>query len=93
VDAVYCVEVFWSPLTLLPALKDFRRVSRFFQFTSYGEYRRAKERSENDRTGMAEKCQKLYFGLASKLGKYSLFVLPNMASTFRRRDTEARTFN
>ncbi len=78
---------FWSPMTLLPALKDFNRVSRFLQFTTYAEYRRAKADSAEQRTGLAEQCRESYFGLAAKLGRYSLFVMPNMASTFRRRAT------
>lgn len=77
---------FWSPLSLLPALKDFNRVSRFLQFATYAEYRRAKADSTEQRTGLAEQCRESYFGLAAKLGRYSLFVMPNMASTFRRRD-------
>lgn len=78
---------FWSPLTLLPALKDFQRVSRFLHFTTYAQYRKAKADAAEQRTGLAEQCRERYFGLAAKLGRYSLFVMPNMASTFRRRDT------
>jgi len=75
---------FWSPYTLLLALKDFNRVSRFLQFATYAEYCQAKANAAEQRTGLAEQLREGYFGLAAKLGRYSLFVLPNMASTFRR---------
>jgi 2-polyprenyl-3-methyl-5-hydroxy-6-metoxy-1,4-benzoquinol methylase len=80
-------NMFWSPLTLMAPLKDFERVSRFFQFKSYSEFKKANDQVyRNARPGLVPVLKYVYFGLVSKFGKGSIYFLPNLASTFRRRD-------
>lgn len=73
---------FWSPFSLLGALPQFDRTSRFFQFDSYSAYCAAKRLSD-PRFGshIAQRC---YLRAVSMLGRHAIFFLPNLASTFRR---------
>jgi len=75
---------FWSPYRLLDSVAGFDRVSRFMQFGSYGDYRELRARKAD--TGLGKRCLGMYLALASGLGRHSLYVLPNLASTFRRRE-------
>jgi SAM-dependent methyltransferase len=77
-------NLFWSPSRLLGSTAGFERVSRFMQFASYVDYR-ASRAVRRQRRGFGGLCSSLYHGLASRLGSYSLYALPNLASTFRRR--------
>jgi SAM-dependent methyltransferase len=77
-------NLFWSPSRLLASTAGFERVSRFMQFANYVDYR-ASRAVRGQRRGFGGFCQDLYLGLASRLGGYSLYALPNLASTFRRR--------
>jgi hypothetical protein len=77
-------NLFWSPSRLLASTGGFERVSRFMQFAHYDDYR-ASRRVRGPRRGFGGHCLDLYLGLASRLGSYSLYALPNLASTFRRR--------
>ena len=78
-------NMFWSPFIFLSALDDFERVSRFLQFKNYGEYRQVKICSNSESKKLSGRCREYFFFLASKLGKHSIFFVPNLASTFRRR--------
>jgi 2-polyprenyl-3-methyl-5-hydroxy-6-metoxy-1,4-benzoquinol methylase len=77
-------NLFWTPGRLLGSAGGFQRVSRFMQFASYADYRDAQSASGKPLT-LARRCLNAYFALASLLGKRSVYVLPNLASTFRRR--------
>jgi SAM-dependent methyltransferase len=77
-------NLFWSPRRLLRALPDFARVSRFMQFGSFEEYRRARQNLER-RGGLAASCLAVYFAAVARFGGGSLSLLPNLAATFRRR--------
>jgi SAM-dependent methyltransferase len=76
-------NVFWAPSRLLGSVKGFHRVSHFMQFASYAEYRRTRQ-VRGPRAGLGRRCLDAYMGLAARLGPYSLYALPNLASTFRR---------
>jgi ubiquinone/menaquinone biosynthesis C-methylase UbiE len=79
---------FWSPRKLLSALADFERESTFLQFKDYRDYVNA-ERGQNharDFTvrGVLRSMLRKYYRVTSCTGKASLYLLPNLASTFRR---------
>jgi ubiquinone/menaquinone biosynthesis C-methylase UbiE len=76
-------NLFWSPSSLFGSVVGFRRVSRFMQFASYTDYRELRQACGRRRT-LARRWMDGYFALASRLGKHSVYVLPNLASTFRR---------
>jgi ubiquinone/menaquinone biosynthesis C-methylase UbiE len=76
-------NLFWSPRRLFGSVIGFRRVSRFMQFAGYAEYRELRHVGGR-RLTLARHCMGAYFALASLLGKRSVYVLPNLASTFRR---------
>jgi SAM-dependent methyltransferase len=78
-------NIFWSPFAILLALNEFERVSRFLQFKNYEEYWRATKLPANMPIKLITRCKENYFFIASKFGRYSIFFLPNLASTFRRR--------
>ena len=73
---------FWSPSRLLGSVAGFRRVSRFLQFDSYAAYREAY--ADTQQRSLARRCLQAYFALASRLGMRAVYVMPNLASTFRR---------
>lgn len=74
---------FWSPRMLFRSMDGFRRVSRFMQFPSYADYRELRLAGAARRS-LGRRCLDAYFALASLLGRRSVYVLPNLASTFRR---------
>jgi ubiquinone/menaquinone biosynthesis C-methylase UbiE len=76
-------NLFWSPRKLFGSVTGFRRVSGFMQFASYAEYRDHRLADGRHLT-LARRCMRVYFALASLLGRRSVYVLPNLASTFRR---------
>jgi ubiquinone/menaquinone biosynthesis C-methylase UbiE len=76
-------NVFWSPRRLFGSVAGFRRVSRFMQFASYAEYR-DRAPAGRKRSTLARRGLDAYFALTSLLGRRSAWVLPNLASTFRR---------
>jgi len=74
-------NLFWTPGRLLDSVGGFERVSRFMQFGSYADYLELRARRGG---GLAQRCLGAYLALAARLGLRSLYVLPNLASTFRR---------
>ena len=91
-------NLFWSPSRLLSALGDFDRTSGFLQFATYSDFVSAEHLLEPDPTEGGAKlrwAKNAYYRLASFAGKNSIYILPNLASTFRRRmqpDHGARAF-
>lgn len=75
---------FWSPLTFLRAATGFERQSRFLQFADYEQYQAA-QKSQPASSSLFDKLQGLYFAAAARTGRLSIFLLPNLASTFRRK--------
>lgn len=79
-------NLFWSPISFLSAFDDFERISRFLQFRDYREYLESSRLLKNSSyVSRSARSKETYFRYASKLGKYSIFFIPNLASTFRRR--------
>lgn len=78
-------NLFWTPSRLLDSVAGFRRVSRFMQFNSYADYRTMRQ-AAGRRGGMGSRCLDAYFAMAFRLGSHAVYVLPNLASTFRRAD-------
>ncbi len=80
---------FWSPRKLLAALADFERESTFLQFRDYRDYVEAERRQTQarDRTirGVLRSMLRKYYRAAACTGKASWYLLPNLASTYRRR--------
>jgi SAM-dependent methyltransferase len=79
---------FWSPQKLLSALPDFEKESAFLQFQRYEDYLRAERRllAENGQHETSlEFLKGGYYRAASWMGKGSIYVLPNLAATFRRK--------
>jgi SAM-dependent methyltransferase len=75
---------FWSPAQLLGSVAGFQRVSGFMQFVSYADYR--KSSAGAGRKSLLGRCQDVYLALAACLGKRAIYVLPNLASTYRRHE-------
>jgi 2-polyprenyl-3-methyl-5-hydroxy-6-metoxy-1,4-benzoquinol methylase len=78
---------FWTPGQMISALQDFDRVSKFLQFHTYQDYRAAQRSSERSGAGSRAGYRYLrdaYFRFAAIWGAKSVYLLPNIASTFRR---------
>jgi len=81
-------NLFWSPSRLLSALNDFERKSDFLQFPTYSDFVSAENLLDPDSSETGAKLRRAknaYYRLASLAGRNSIYVLPNLASTFRRR--------
>lgn len=77
---------FWSPISFLSAFDGFERISRFLQFRDYHQYLESSRLlKKSSCAGGIVRSKEMYFRYVSKLGKYSIFFIPNLASTFRRR--------
>jgi 2-polyprenyl-3-methyl-5-hydroxy-6-metoxy-1,4-benzoquinol methylase len=78
---------FWNAPQLADGLTGFHRISRFFQYERYADFRAAHHRlaatSANNHKFFAM-LYPAYLWLASKLGAKSIYVLPNLASVWRR---------
>jgi SAM-dependent methyltransferase len=77
-------NLFWSPRRLLGAVSGFERQSRFLQFASYGAYQ-VVQGSLPQCSSRLDRLQALYFAAAARTGRLCIFLLPNLASTFRRK--------
>ena len=77
-------NLFWSPLQLLRAVDGFERRSRFLQFATHAQYRLAQGNGKRG-ASMFGTLQDLYFAAVARTGGLSIFLLPNLASTFRRK--------
>ncbi|MDQ2821698.1 MAG: class I SAM-dependent methyltransferase [Pseudomonadota bacterium] len=77
-------NLFWSPRRLLGAVSGFERQSRFLQFENYSAYRSVQQ-SLPRRSGRFDQIQGAYFAAAARTGRLCIFLLPNLASTFRRK--------
>jgi 2-polyprenyl-3-methyl-5-hydroxy-6-metoxy-1,4-benzoquinol methylase len=77
-------NLFWSPRQLLGAVNGFERRSRFLQFADYATYLAAQGGRANG-AGWFARLQGIYFAAAARTGRLSIFLLPNLASTFRRK--------
>ena len=81
-------NLFWSPGELMDLLGDFERTSSFFQFADYGAYARAMRALAAERRTkrhLSTAARDGYYRLASLAARNAIYVLPNLASTFRRR--------
>jgi ubiquinone/menaquinone biosynthesis C-methylase UbiE len=79
---------FWSPAKLLSAIPDFERASGFLQFKTYEDYMAAEGRlygTAGEVNGLTKAVQRTYYRAASWTGDKSVYLLPNLASIFRRR--------
>lgn len=79
-------NLFWTPQRLFNALPGFRRTSAFLQFEDYACYRQARAHL-GGRAGLMGRCKAAYFTLAASFGRQAVYMMPNLASTFRRVDT------
>jgi SAM-dependent methyltransferase len=78
---------FWTPDQMISALKDFDRISKFLHFPTYRKYRAAQCLPGLTGTGTRARFQHLrsaYFRVVAASGAKSVYLLPNIASTFRR---------
>ena len=79
---------FWSAPRLAAGLAGFHRISRFFQYERYADFRAAHDRLSAISIATRRSSAGLYppyLWLASKFGAKSIYVLPNLASVWRRR--------
>jgi predicted RNA methylase len=76
-------NLFWTPQRLFRALPAFRRTSAFLQFENYAAYRQERARL-GGRAGWTGRCKAVYFTLAACLGRKAVYLMPNLATTFRR---------
>lgn len=77
-------NLFWTPGQVFAALPDFQRVSSFLQFENYAQYRAAREHL-GGRGGVVGLCKHAYYSLVGALGRFGIYVTPNLASTYRRK--------
>jgi len=81
-------NLFWSPLKIRRALGGFKVVSSFLHYSSYQDYLATFPYYLPYRGGIYVEqlsCTKaLYYRFVSKCGKAAHFILPNLASVFRR---------
>jgi SAM-dependent methyltransferase len=77
-------NLFWSPRQLLHAVDGFERQSRFLQFGTHAQYRLA-QRATQGSGGWLDAVQEAYFAAVAMTGRLGIFLLPNLASTFRRK--------
>ncbi len=80
-------NLFWSASEIRRGLPEFRRVSGFMEFPDYEGYRRASEAADRDLSrlsGVRRLAMEQYYRLAAALGPRSIYVLPNLGSTYRR---------
>lgn len=76
-------NLFWTPQRLFRALPAFRRASAFLQFEDYACYRQERRRL-GGRAGWTGRSKAVYFALAACLGRNAVYLMPNLATTFRR---------
>jgi len=76
-------NLFWSPMALLGALDGFERRSRFLQFASHAHFRQA-QAGVQEAGGWLGAMQTMYFAAVGRTGRLAIYLLPNLASTFRR---------
>lgn len=81
-------NLFWSPRRFLRAVQGFERQSRFLQFASHAQYRQATSGAA-PHAGWFDTFQSLYFAGVACTGRLGIFLLPNLASTFRRKQQAA----
>jgi ubiquinone/menaquinone biosynthesis C-methylase UbiE len=82
-------NLFWSPTSLMRALPEFQVESNFLHYARYQDYldtfpiylpyNRGERRLKDGR------LKTMYYLMASKLGRYSMFLLPSLACTLSRR--------
>lgn len=76
-------NLFWTPQRLFGALPAFRRVSKFLQFEDYASYRQVRAHL-GGRAGLTGRCKAAYYALAASFGRHAVYIMPNLATTFRR---------
>jgi SAM-dependent methyltransferase len=76
---------FWSPGMVATALPDFHRESRFLQFPNYRDFLASEQQIRHAVGSPRRIARNLWFGASALLGKNAVQVLPNLASTFRRK--------
>lgn len=76
-------NLFWTPGALFKALPEFRRCSAFLQFEDYAYYTQVRAHL-GGRPGLTGRCKAAYFSLAALFGRQAVYLMPNLASTFRR---------
>lgn len=81
-------NLFWTPQRLFSALPAFRRTSKFLQFEDYAYYRQVRARL-GGRAGLTGHCKAAYYTLAAAFGRHAVYLMPNLATTFRRAGQDA----
>jgi ubiquinone/menaquinone biosynthesis C-methylase UbiE len=79
---------FWSPSMVAAALPEFERTSRFLQFPSYRDFLAAEAQIDaipQTSWKSARSLRMLLLRSSALFGRASVQVLPNLASTFRRK--------
>ena len=80
-------NLFWSPRMVFAALPEFERESRFLQFRSYQDFLECYAKTYTVSERSHYQLRNLFMRSSSLLGRNAVFVLPNLASTFRRKAT------
>lgn len=81
-------NLFWTPGRVAAALPDFQRISRFLQFPTYADYVEAERRLGANASGGSElfrQAREALFRLIALAGDRSVYLMPNLGSTFQRR--------
>lgn len=79
---------FWSPGMISAALLDFGKESRFLQFRSYRDFCDARNRAHRHAPTYGSKSRaavRCWLWVVALFGAQSVHLLPNLASTFRRK--------
>ena len=83
-------NLFWSPWRITGSLPEFKRISRFFQYDHFLEWRKLNEFLITNPIGAYNRphtTMAAYYRLAASLGSASYYVLPNLGSIWRREVT------
>lgn len=81
---------FWSPGMLRASLPEFRRISGLLQFPGRQHFLESEcqlERAFGPAAPPLRRLRRRLFAAAALLGPYGVYVLPNIASAFRRNAT------
>jgi SAM-dependent methyltransferase len=81
---------FWSPGMVAAALPDFSRQSRFLQFRSYRDFVISEQQLRPQAGNPRRTARTLLLGACALLGNGAVQLLPNLASTFRRKKNTQR---
>ena len=82
-------NLFWSPLSLNTRMKDFKRISKFFHYSSVRKYINTfpfyLPYGRGSRIVKISLIKRIYYSIISIFGKYSYVFSPSLAGVYKRK--------